>query len=87
MNTSKPTTRAHLRHKVIKLIRARLPFLESGKRYSLATIMGPDWDTHNAGEHVSLGRCFSGLVANGQLPFVPDGYTKRRHNAYQYIGP
>lgn len=70
--------------RLIDQLNARLQFLEPGKEYELETILGPEYWADEEDSNNALGHHFSGLVRNGRVPFTFDGWTKDRHNKYQY---
>ncbi|MEH6517810.1 MAG: hypothetical protein V7742_14085 [Halioglobus sp.] len=72
--------------RLINQINARLSQLQSGKAYSLESILGPDYWADEDDSHQAMGHCFSKLVGGGRAPFELLGFTSDRHNKYRYTG-
>lgn len=81
--SKKPDDNATVR-RLIDQINRRMPELEADKPYQLEDILGPEFWADEEDSNTALGHHFSGLVKNGRVPFTFDGWTKDRHNKYQY---
>jgi hypothetical protein len=79
----KPDDNATVR-RLIDQLNSRLAILESGDKYELETILGPDYWADEEDSNLALGHHFSKLVRDGRAPFVYEGLTGDRHNQYRY---
>ena len=85
MNLIVKDTDTDLQRKLITQVAKRLPYLTAEERYTLAAILGEKfWEEEDEESHKAQGRCFSGLVNDGRVPFAADEWTNNRHNAYRY---
>lgn len=82
---AKPSDTATTR-RLINQVNARLPELQSGKAYSLESILGSEYWKDEDDSHQAMGHCFSKLVGDGRAPFEFLGFTSDRHNNYRYTG-
>ena len=85
MNMTIKDTDTDLQRKLINQVDKRLPYLTAGEKYTLAAILGEKfWEEEDEESHKPQGRCFSGLVNDGRVPFQADGWSIYRHNEYRY---
>jgi hypothetical protein len=84
MKINKQTDDKATMRRLIDQVNSRLEVLESGNKYELETILGPDYWVDEEDSNNALGHHFSKLVRDGRAPFVYEGLTGDRHNKYRY---